>query len=88
MTAYIRQLYGRTEGCAGMKPCPFCGHVPFEIKHKDDPDGRRYFVRCGYGPCVVNSATVTFRTPEEAAEAWNTRNEEDETCHTISKVFG
>lgn len=58
-----------------LKPCPFCGSSA-EL-HKI---GCEYYVDCnldfGNCPCIPHS--WHFETPEEAAEAWNTRKGEKE----------
>lgn len=58
-----------------MKPCPFCGKQPLlmggyqELSYAFFP----YWVQCGNDPEKCNEFPVTdsFRTKEEAIEAWN-----------------
>ncbi len=54
-----------------LKKCPFCGS-PGEIKESNE--GARYKASCsGTKMCVGELIYRWFDTPEEAAEAWNTR---------------
>ncbi len=57
-----------TDSNATLLPCPWCG--------KDAELDRASYghrVRCANAKCPVNAFTLTFRTKEEAIEAWNRR---------------
>ncbi len=57
-----------------LKRCPFCGGKA-EIINESTRDESRYYVRCGaIGKCMVDVFTVEFETEEDAALAWNLRN--------------
>lgn len=57
-----------------LKPCPFCGAEPVL-----SPDYfGRYDVRCLNADCKIMPATSVYLTPEDAAEVWNRRAEEDD----------
>ena len=54
-----------------LKPCPFCGGEA-SIRHFAFHSGAKYHVVCESCLCSVSYEW----TPEEAAEAWNTRAKE------------
>ena len=62
-----------------LKPCPFCGRMP--ILKSDNryprPECERitaYEVVCQNSDCIIYYADkYYFRTPQEAATAWNRR---------------
>ena len=56
-----------------LKPCPFCGS---EAGFGHDPYSGVHWVACMEGNCPM--VATTFKTPDDAAEAWNTRPLEDE----------
>ena len=60
-----------------LKPCPFCGE-PGELVDQED---HKWYAQCGsqVASCcqIPNQRYGSFRTPEAAAKAWNTRPIED-----------
>lgn len=62
-----------------LKPCPFCGGTNLYYAA-----GRFYAVECAdCGGKVVG----TFKTTEEAADAWNTRSQADASQHAPKTTF-
>lgn len=55
-----------------LKPCPFCGELPYIIEHVTIRGGhaRWYSLKCW--ECEYER--TGFETIEEAIEAWNRRN--------------
>ena len=59
-----------------LKPCPFCGVVPDGVNSYNLSGNTYFFVMCVNGNCEVGpEADYYYETPEEAADAWNTRAE-------------
>jgi hypothetical protein len=50
-------------------PCPFCGTVPEVLPALH----HGHFVECEQPACAVRPETRPYDTPEQAAQAWNTR---------------
>ena len=65
---------GRIEGgnAVEVKTCPFCGAAP---KLQEVRMVRRLFFsyQCMNESCAVNPGTDLFKTADEAAKVWNTR---------------
>ena len=72
----MKERRGRKMSGIKLKPCPFWGSKA-EI-HKTS--GGEYYVDCGLknGFCHIIPRTWDYDTEEEAAEAWN-RREDNET---------
>ena len=60
-----------------LKPCPFCGGKAEITKHDNMPVLKwfGYFSEHYYNVGCIHHCTIRsgYRTPEEAAEAWNRR---------------
>jgi hypothetical protein len=64
-----------------LKPCPFCGQTAKLIKHEVDYCRYAepyYDVGCTNSDCYLcDGAEWQFKTPEEAVELWNKRDNND-----------
>ena len=58
-----------------LMPCPFCGSAAVRIDVSISSGRRWVSVRCGNNDCLARPHMDIFETPQEAAEAWNTRAE-------------
>lgn len=58
-----------------LKPCPFCGGEASLDKIKTVKGWFEYLVWCADDNCACQNAS--YRTKEEAIEAWNTRKPMD-----------
>ena len=64
-----------------LKPCPFCGCIPKIVKYIETPihglrERKIYFSpECVNEECVIYRRENSFSSEEEAAEAWNRRND-------------
>ncbi|MBP1589122.1 MAG: Lar family restriction alleviation protein [Kiritimatiellae bacterium] len=55
-----------------LKPCPFCGGKAVVARSDDEPPV--FFAGCDTLWCRGSAVTLShYRSPEEAAEAWNRR---------------
>ena len=51
-----------------IKPCPFCGSEPTEIKSLNT-----CWLRCDNPDCLMTVNTYSYLTKEQAIEVWNKR---------------
>lgn len=58
-----------------LKPCPFCGVVPDGVERYNLSGNTYFFVMCVNSDCKVCPDVDCCESPEEAADAWNTRAE-------------
>jgi formate dehydrogenase maturation protein FdhE len=61
-----------------LKPCPFCGGKPTQMKFSDisDEDGVRFYwwsIGCISRECYFNPIYEDFDTEADAIKAWNHR---------------
>ena len=65
---------------AMMKPCPFCGVVPWGIQHHaPEWEPVQYYINCENNKCPVEDVrSGWFKSKEEAVEAWNRRVKDED----------
>lgn len=61
-----------------LKPCPFCGSPWTQVRYMNSPFDINH-IYGGYRAECVDCCAITkpFKTPDEAATAWNRRAGED-----------
>lgn len=59
-----------------IRPCPFCGAVPYGVEGYAIGKTAYYYVTCRNTDCEVQpTADLGFTSPESAVRAWNKRVE-------------
>lgn len=66
---------------AELKPCPFCGSIPFMCVNKYRHDQCTYSVKCSNSACNVIPLTYECSEETQAISDWNKRADADDVKH-------
>ena len=66
---------------AELKPCPFCGSIPFMCVNKYRHDQFTYSVKCSNSACDVIPLTYECSEETQAISDWNKRADADDVKH-------
>lgn len=64
---------------SSLKPCPFCGALPYIICNNYRHDERTYRVRCSNNDCPVIPSTYENTEERFVIEQWNRRYKNENT---------